>query len=143
MPTSAAVVEKRVKALDYRKAGMTYQRIAEAMDCAQTTAFEYVQDALRETQREPADKVRELELERLDAMLRAIWPDVLKGNRLAIDRALGIMDRRSRYLGIDAPQRRIVEVTTHDEFSRLIKELEHEIGELEGDGQVEGEQVEA
>lgn len=143
MPTSPAVVEKRVRALELRKAGTTYRKIGEVMDCSGSTAFEYVQDALKEMQKEPAKAVRELELERLDQMLRAIWPDVLKGNRLAIDRALQIQDRRARYLGLDAPQRRIVEVISQDKIAEAIEELEREVGELEGDGQREGEPVNA
>lgn len=138
MPATPANVERRVKALELRKAGATYRKIAELMGCSGTRAFEYVQDALKETQKEPAKAVRELELERLDQMLRAIWPDVLRGNRLAIDRALAIQDRRARYLGLDAPQRRIVEVISQDRIAEAIEQLEREVGELEGDGQREG-----
>jgi hypothetical protein len=144
---SPEVVEKRRQALELRKGGQHYPGIAESMGCALSTAHGYVQDALTETLQEPADEVRELELTRLDMMIRTLWPTVLGGSpsekRNAIDRVIMLMDRRAKYLGLDAPQRRIVEVTTHDEFSRLIKELEVEIGQLEGDGQVEGETVEA
>jgi len=52
---------------------------------------------------ETAEEIRRLELERLDAMLFAIGPEVRKGSYGAIDRALKIMERRARLLGLDAP----------------------------------------
>lgn len=42
------------------------------------------------------------ELERLAVAERAIWPQVERGKLVAIDRLLAIMDRRARYLGLDA-----------------------------------------
>lgn len=138
-------IAKSKTALELRHSGATYPQIAQAMQCAQSTAHEYVQAALRETIQEPADAVRELELARLDVMLKALWQTVLNGSpsekRNAVDRCLAIQDRRARYLGLDAPQRRIVEIVTEDEFARTVKALEDEIGELESDGQVEGEPV--
>lgn len=50
-----------------------------------------------------ADAVISMELERLDAMLRALWPKVEKGDTAAIDRVIKIQDRRAKYLGLDAP----------------------------------------
>jgi len=61
--------------------------------------------ALRETLREPAEQVRALELERLDLMLVAVWPSALGGDIAAQQQVLRLMDRRARYLGLDAPQR--------------------------------------
>jgi hypothetical protein len=49
--------------------------------------------------------VRELELTRLDAMLLPLWRRVQAGEEKAIDRALRIMERRARLLGLDAPTR--------------------------------------
>lgn len=39
---------------------------------------------------------------RLDAAMAAIWPDVLAGSTWHIDRMLAIMERRAKYLGLDA-----------------------------------------
>jgi hypothetical protein len=43
------------------------------------------------------------ELARLAAAEAAIWPQILAGKWLAIDRLLAIQDRRAKYLGLDAP----------------------------------------
>lgn len=136
---SPEVIAKRATALSLRGGGATYPQIAKQMSCALSTAYDYVQEGLRDTMREPADRVRELELDRLDAMLKAIWTQIIDRNstpqtkRLAIDRALAIMDRRARYLGLDAPVRRIVEVVTHDDFVKVMEGLERELAELESD----------
>ena len=51
----------------------------------------------------PAKEVLKLELERLDAILLSIWKAISQGHLGAIDRAIKIMERRTRYLGLDAP----------------------------------------
>src|SRR5215207_3430388 len=57
--------------------------------------------------REPdTDAWVDSELERLAVAERAVWPKVEAGNLFAIDRLLAIMDRRARYLGLDAPPAR-------------------------------------
>lgn len=61
--------------------------------------------AIRRTLREPAEEVRQLEVARLDRMMRSLWERVLKGDAVAINACLSIMDRRARYLGLDTPQK--------------------------------------
>jgi len=46
-----------------------------------------------------------LELKRLDTALNAIFERVQDGNLEAVDRLLRIMERRAKYLGLDAPTR--------------------------------------
>lgn len=91
-----------------RRAGASYQQIAEALDVSTTMAHRYVKQALeamREETRETAEDVRQLELARLDEMLSRLWPKVTEGDMKAYDRALRIMERRSKLLGLDAPKR--------------------------------------
>jgi len=45
----------------------------------------------------------QLELDRLDAAMKAIWPQVQGGNLLAIDRMDKLQQRRAKMLGLDAP----------------------------------------
>lgn len=42
------------------------------------------------------------ELKRLDVAMAAIWSEVLRGSTWHIDRMLAIMERRAKYLGLDA-----------------------------------------
>jgi len=45
----------------------------------------------------------QLELDRIEATLRAIWPQVLDGNLQAIDRATRLSAEKRKMLGLDAP----------------------------------------
>ena len=97
-------VEKKRKALELRKAGASYEQIAEMLGYrSKSGAYKAVSLALRDLLREPADSVRKLELSRLDDMLMGIWPRVRSGDVLAIDRALKLAERRAKLLGLDAP----------------------------------------
>jgi hypothetical protein len=101
-----AAHDRKLRALELRKRAMTYPEMARELGYAGPSgAYQAVIGALRETLREPAEQVRTLELERLDAMLEAVWRAALSGDLKAIDAVLKLMDRRSRYLGLDAPQR--------------------------------------
>ncbi len=101
--------DKQLQALELRKAGVSYAAIAQRLGYRSGSgAHAAVGAALKRTQQEPADEVRRLELERLDGMLLAIAGQIKGGNQGAIDRALGIMARRAKLLGLDAPVRQDV-----------------------------------
>jgi hypothetical protein len=98
--------DRHLRALELRKAGATYQAIAEQLGYAQAKgAYKAVTSALKLTLREPAEELRELEVARLDAMLLVLWRRVQAGDEKAVDRVLRIMERRARLLGLDAPRR--------------------------------------
>lgn len=75
-----AKVSRRVKteqALDLRLAGGTYRNIAQALGCSASHAFRLVDAALRESAErcsEAAEKIRAIELARLDKMRVVLWP---------------------------------------------------------------------
>lgn len=96
--------EKHRQALELRKAGASYELIAEKLGYSHPSgAHKAVTSALQKTLREPADDLRNLELDRLDAMMLALWQQARQGNQGAVDRILRIMERRAKLLGIDAP----------------------------------------
>lgn len=92
------------EALELRKAGATYQQIADKMGISLSGAGVCVSramDALRLEVKEAAEQVLELELDRLDSMLLGLWDKARRGDVAAIDRVLKIQDRRAKYLGLD------------------------------------------
>ena len=92
------------KALELRKAGVSYQQIADAIGYKDASgAWRAVKAGLKKTLQEPADDLRKLELERLDSAAAAIYPSVKQGQYGAIDRWIKIMERRAKLLGLDAP----------------------------------------
>ena len=100
----ADLIEKKAEALRLRRYGLGYAQIAEKLGCAQSTAYSYVVDALTETcntMREDAEVIREMELERLDAMFMSQYSKALKGDDRAVNACLKIMERRTKFLGLD------------------------------------------
>lgn len=117
--------EKDAIACEMRARGMTYREIAAELQVARSAAHKMVERALREIIQEPAEEVRRLELERLDALYAAAM-DILERHHVtvshgrivlgmdgepleddgpvlqAIDRLLKIQERRARLLGLDA-----------------------------------------
>jgi hypothetical protein len=45
----------------------------------------------------------QMELDRIEAALKALWDDVLNGNLAATDRYLKLSERKSKLLGLDSP----------------------------------------
>jgi hypothetical protein len=93
-------------ALALRKSGVTYEAIARDLGVSVQSAHRAVKRALERLSGEIAESVtdvRRMELERLDAMLGALWPKAERGNLTAVDRVLHIMERRAKLLGLDTP----------------------------------------
>ncbi|GGJ55746.1 hypothetical protein [Glutamicibacter ardleyensis] len=95
--------ERQKKALELRKAGATYEQIAEANIgyANRGTVQKAVKRAILEIPREEAKEVLALELSRLDDALRAIWPKIITGDLWAIDRLINLQNRRAQYLGLN------------------------------------------
>lgn len=71
--------ERRARALELRRGGMTYQQIADTLGYYnRQKAHDAVKLVLNEMVEEPAQMVRVFELSRLDRLLRAHWLDALK-----------------------------------------------------------------
>jgi AraC-like DNA-binding protein len=101
-----ALAERARRVLELRKEGLTFNEIARRVGYKNATSAYYAfKTALRATIQQPADEVRRLEVERLDALLAAVWSTAMDGRLVAIDRVILIMDRRAKLLGLDAPQK--------------------------------------
>lgn len=100
---AVAAVERAAHALSLRKAGATYDQIAQqAGYSTANAALKGVQRALKATLQEPADELRTLELMRLDGILLVLWPMVQRGNLGAVDRALKVIAQRAKILGLES-----------------------------------------
>ena len=96
--------EKDQKALELRKEGHSYESISEQLGYSTRSAsYKAVMRRLRDMDRPAVSMLRELEVQRLDAMLYAVWNDVLQGDAGAVSTALKISKRRRRLLGLDVP----------------------------------------
>ena len=98
--------EQRLKAVQLRLAGATYEQIGQQLGCTRPNAYYLVSTALARTKARTEDTVEEmraLDLGRMDAMLLGIWQQAAQGNLFVIDRVLKILERRAKLMGLDAP----------------------------------------
>jgi len=102
---------RRIDALNMRKAGASYRAIGRKLNISEAQAFRDVKTCLEDLaveQEQSALELRQMELERLDAMLLANWSRAIGNENVpadlkAQDRILRIMERRAKLLGLDAP----------------------------------------
>ena len=101
---SPELFDKENKVLELRRAGLTWQRIAEEVGYSDHTgAYAAYKRALKRTQQQPADELREAELDRIDRLQLALWPKAMKGDNASINTIVRLMERRARLLGLDTP----------------------------------------
>jgi hypothetical protein len=102
--------ENRKKSLELRKAGATYQQIAEAVGYHDASgARKAVMKAFGEVIQEPVAELRTMQVERLNHMLMVLWPKVQGGDERAISTALMVMNKIDALMGTEAAKQ--VEVT--------------------------------
>jgi len=147
-PLTAQALEKRTRALELRRAGLTYRQIGEQIGLSSTAAWKHVKtgiDAARAEIAETGAEVLELELDRLDGMLRALWPKVLAGDTDAIRTSLRVQERRARYLGLDQADKLEVSGpgggpirTTHEIHAELLEKANRHAEALEMEADANG-----
>lgn len=122
---SETAAERQKRALELRKRGLTFDAIATQLGYSDRSAARHaIRAAIAEITREPAEEVKKLELERLDALYVSamaivdaapVIPDdedadpdeaydaAMKTRLDAIRTALKVSERRSKLEGLDAP----------------------------------------
>ena len=140
------LVDKETKVLELRRAGLTWQRISEETGYADATgAYAAYKRAIRRTQQQPADELREQELDRIDRLQLAAWPNAMKGSERAILAIVRLMERRAKLLGLDAPTRIQQDVTTwtgDESIDRAVRDLAALLTANDADGSGESAMAE-
>jgi hypothetical protein len=123
------VVERRRAAVQLKIAGKTWQEIADQLGYdSKGGACKDVRRALQKAVAElsiPLEEYRQLTLDRLEAMLDALWPKITEGDARAIETGLRIVDREADLLGLKAPTR--MEVLTIDAIDAAISDLTNQL----------------
>lgn len=118
-------IDRERQVLELRRTGATWDAIAQVVGYASpASAYKAYQRAMTRTLQQPADELREAEIDRLDRLMRAYWQEaigsrdergvVTAGNIRAADFILRVIDRRAKLLGLDAPQKIQAEVVNYD-----------------------------
>lgn len=98
---TARMLEREVMRL--RMMGLTYREIAEALNRPKSTVHKAAQRALQRIQEETAEEARTyqgLQRARLERMLAALWPRVIRGDTRAIQAASGVIAELNRLMGL-------------------------------------------
>lgn len=120
--TAIKRAERRSRAVHLRREGLTLREVADELGVSVYTAWNDIQTAVRDIPKEEADLLRQQEADRLDALQHAIWEAAIAGDLHAVDRALKIIERRCRLLGLDAPTR-IERPTVDLDLDKAIRDL--------------------
>lgn len=117
--TSPVILKKlkmSARALELRQEGKTFARIAAELDVSPATVHNWVSEAIAELRgelHEAAERHRDMDLLRLDRLLATVLPLANAGTDPRwVEKALQILDRRARLLGLDAPTKTQAEITT-------------------------------
>ncbi len=105
------VTERRTKVAALRLAGEHNQyRIAVALGVSQPTIhrdFVAIDADWRKEWADSAEKWKTVQAERIESLLKSIWANATrvdgKGQTFYIDRAIALLDRQAKLLGLDAP----------------------------------------
>lgn len=98
--------QQMIQALELRVAGASFRQIGEALSVSKPRAFRIVRKALDELVEhctDTAERVRQLELHRLDRYRLAL--DSRKSDPRTVDTLIRISERVAKLHGLDAPQR--------------------------------------
>lgn len=132
MPNHKAVpepsqIDRELKVLELRRAGLTWQRIAEEVGYKDHSgAYMAYKRAMKRTLQQPADELRQQELDRIDRLQLAAWAEAMKGHVGSIAVIIRLMERRARLLGLDTPIRIEQEITTWeggDTIDKAVRDL--------------------
>lgn len=108
-PMRVVATLRRNRAVKLRVKGMTYEEIARRLGCNPETARKDIERALAEVRAGYSEDAREqlqMDLMRLDGLIRAYWKKAMQDKDVkAAELLLKTLDRRAKLLGLNAPTR--------------------------------------
>jgi hypothetical protein len=99
-PKQIAMAKRRALVLNLRSEGHGFHEIARRVGISVATAQRDVVAGMAEIPRGAARVLRQLELLRLDEMLRAVYERAVSGDLRALNASLEIIDRQARLFGL-------------------------------------------
>lgn len=101
-PRRVLAAERMAKAIALRTAGATFEQIGNELGMSKVGAYKAFQEGMRQTIQEPADEHRRLNYERLQRLLRSVWPAALNGDVKAVGAARDILKDLAKLFGLEA-----------------------------------------
>lgn len=127
--TRAKRVNQRAEAVTMRIAGYSPEEIATELGYTTTRAVsDDIYGAMSASLTLPdrqIDILREIEIRRMDMMLKALMPGIERGNTRSVEVGIRLLERRAKMLGLDSATK--VEVFTIDTIDAQIAKLTEEL----------------
>ena len=114
--------------------GKTIRDVEAEMGIPRASVQRYKEKALMSIALPSVDAARQEEIDRLDVIIKAVWPNVETGDKDAIASYMKVSERRAKLLGLDRPM--LVEQTVH-EITPQEAELQAMIAQAERDAAVQ------
>ena len=109
-------LDRQTKVAELRLSGFTSQRaIAARLGVDPATInrdFKELDAKFQEIAAQDIARAKGLDLERIEALIDAIWDKAAKGDTWSVDRVVKLLERKASMLGLDAPKK--TEVTGKD-----------------------------
>lgn len=105
-PEAVERAERDWQCVQLRRANLDWQTIADRLGYASPGhAHDRFTAVMREYPREDVETYRDLLLDRHETILRSLWPEVLKGNHWAMDRAQRSLEGLAKLTGANRPEK--------------------------------------
>jgi hypothetical protein len=125
-----AIVELRTAGLTYAEIAQQITNLGQYGKCSEMTVMKVLQkelEKLADQNRDDVDKLRAIDLHRIDQALRVLWPKVREGNLKAMREWRAFIDQRARLLGTYAAQKHevkgqidhVLDSSAKEEIARL------------------------
>jgi hypothetical protein len=112
--------------VDLRAKGRSVEMIAEEMDLNEAMVRRSLTKAMQGLSSESVEELRALENLRIDRMFLPVYERAVQGDLRAIDRAVLLMERRARMMGLDKPMEIDVRELRVELFGVLREVLDHD-----------------
>lgn len=106
---------RQYEALDLRQSGWSFRAIGDKLGVTGMQAWRDVKSALEgleELNTDKASTLRQLELERLDALTKALEPMAMVGNTNSVNAYIRVMEQRAKLLGLYAPEKHEIDIVS-------------------------------
>ena len=93
---------RRTRSVELKIAGHSYQQIAERLGYANRgTVHKIIKEVLAGREADAVDLLRQVEVDRLNALQAAVWPRAIRGHLPSIAAAQRLIEARCKVLGLD------------------------------------------
>lgn len=127
MGTKDEVLARRTIVADLTLNGWSGPQIAQRLDVHHSTVYDdlvHIRDQWLQNQTHTYDQWVARELQRLDYLEEKLASRLYRGDPAAIQVAIRIQERRTKYLGLDSPTRITVDPTLTGELRELAEKLQ-------------------